>query len=351
MRRCSATSRACSATSPNGTASRSASRSGSSISRPSAAAPASIWRICSCGPRIAARGIGKALMVASRAQRCVAERLGALRVVGARLERAVDRFLQVARRRCCSTSGPICRVSGDALARLGRAERRSVMRDRPRRRGRRERRDRPRRRDAVAAQVRHAAFPRADHGQAGGDGAQDLCCRSDQAAARPHQHRGDARPDFAAPGVLVAPSLEAALEAARGDALRRGSGRIMVIGGAEIYAQAMPRADRLEITHVHASPEGDTRLPADRPGGWRESARASHPAGPDDDGAAYDLSSRYRRTKRRRTPSGVNANSATLGRTARRVESAQGVSHITPPGSARNCRHGPRPGEIIDAVE
>ena len=41
----------------------------------------------------------------------------------------------------------------------------------------------------------------------------------------------------------------------------------MVIGGAEIYAQAMPRATRLEITQIHASPEGDTRFPA-IDGGW-----------------------------------------------------------------------------------
>ena len=84
---------------------------------------------------------------------------------------------------------------------------------------------------------------------------------------------------FTAPGVLVVPGLEAALEAARGDAMRRGSD-VMVIGGTEIYAQAMPFADRLEITQVHASPEGDTRFPAIDPALWREAARACHPAGP-----------------------------------------------------------------------
>jgi dihydrofolate reductase len=93
--------------------------------------------------------------------------------------------------------------------------------------------------------------------------------------------------DFAAPGVLVVPSLEAALEAARGDALRRGSD-IMVLGGAEIYAQAMPLADRLEITQVHAAPEGDTRFPPIDAALWRERGRSTHPAGPGDD-AAYDF--------------------------------------------------------------
>ena len=46
-------------------------------------------------------------------------------------------------------------------------------------------------------------------------------------------------PGFAAPGLLVAPTLQAALTAARGDALRRWSD-IMVIGGAEIFAQLLP---------------------------------------------------------------------------------------------------------------
>src|SRR5437868_4414333 len=92
---------------------------------------------------------------------------------------------------------------------------------------------------------------------------------------------------FTAPGVLVAASLGAALEAARGDALRRGSD-IMVIGGAQIYAQAMPHADRLEITQAHMQPEGDSLFPAIDPAMWREVAREAHPAGADDD-APYDF--------------------------------------------------------------
>ena len=49
---------------------------------------------------------------------------------------------------------------------------------------------------------------------------------------------------------------------ATGDALRRFATEIAVIGGAEIYAQWMDRADRLEITEVHARPDGDTRFAA-----------------------------------------------------------------------------------------
>jgi dihydrofolate reductase len=93
-------------------------------------------------------------------------------------------------------------------------------------------------------------------------------------------------PAFTAPGVLVARNVEVALEAARGDALRRGSD-IMVIGGGDIYAQAMPLADRLEITQVHMAPEGDAVFPAIDPSIWREAARVAHPAGPGDD-AAFD---------------------------------------------------------------
>jgi dihydrofolate reductase len=93
---------------------------------------------------------------------------------------------------------------------------------------------------------------------------------------------------FTLPGAIVAPSLESALDAARGDALRRGADAVMVIGGADIYAQAMPLAQRLEITHVYLKAEGDAVFPPIDPAAWRESARAAHPAGPDDD-APYEV--------------------------------------------------------------
>ena len=95
-------------------------------------------------------------------------------------------------------------------------------------------------------------------------------------------------PAFTAPGVLVASALAPALQAARGDALRRGADAIMVIGGGDIYAQAMPFADRLEITQIHASPQGDVRFPAIDPALWHESTRESHAAGPDND-AGFDF--------------------------------------------------------------
>lgn len=87
---------------------------------------------------------------------------------------------------------------------------------------------------------------------------------------------------FRAKGVVAVPSLEAAADIAVGDALRRFATEIAVIGGAEIFAQWMPRATRLEITEVHASPEGDTVLaPIDR-AVWEEVARSRHARGEGD---------------------------------------------------------------------
>jgi dihydrofolate reductase len=92
-------------------------------------------------------------------------------------------------------------------------------------------------------------------------------------------------PAFAAHGVVTAPGLDAALEVAHGDALRRGVAEIMIIGGAELYGQTIARAVRLEITRVRARPAGDSVFPQIDPVHWRELGRREHPAGPDDDAA------------------------------------------------------------------
>ncbi|HEY1979385.1 MAG TPA: dihydrofolate reductase [Xanthobacteraceae bacterium] len=81
---------------------------------------------------------------------------------------------------------------------------------------------------------------------------------------------------FAAPGIVVAASLPAALDAARGDALRRGADAIIVAGGADIYVQALPLATRLAITEVRKQVEGDTYFPAIDRQIWREIARGEH---------------------------------------------------------------------------
>ena len=53
---------------------------------------------------------------------------------------------------------------------------------------------------------------------------------------------------------------------------------IVIFGGAEIYAQALPLADRIELTQVHATPEGDTFFPAFDRAEWVETLREAHPA-------------------------------------------------------------------------
>jgi dihydrofolate reductase len=90
-------------------------------------------------------------------------------------------------------------------------------------------------------------------------------------------------PGFAPAGVLVARSIDDALAAARDDAQKRGVTEIVVIGGTEIFARTMPMADRLEITHVHAQPDGDTYFPPIDPTRWRPATRSEHRAGPKDE--------------------------------------------------------------------
>ena len=76
------------------------------------------------------------------------------------------------------------------------------------------------------------------------------------------------RHDYSAPGVEVYPSLEAAIAATRGD-------DCFVIGGGRVYRDAMPLADRLELTHIDApSPEGtDTYFPIVDADTWHCTAR------------------------------------------------------------------------------
>jgi dihydrofolate reductase len=83
---------------------------------------------------------------------------------------------------------------------------------------------------------------------------------------------------FHAAGAVVARTLAAAHDIARGDELRRFASEIAIVGGADIYAQWLGIADRLEITEVHARPEGDTILAPPDPAIWREAARERHAA-------------------------------------------------------------------------
>ena len=84
-------------------------------------------------------------------------------------------------------------------------------------------------------------------------------------------------PAFAAEGAEVFASLSAALERAGVLAEQAGVGEIMVIGGAQVYAEALPRAARLYVTEVHAEVPGDTWFPAFEGADWQELAREEHP--------------------------------------------------------------------------
>jgi len=90
------------------------------------------------------------------------------------------------------------------------------------------------------------------------------------------------RTDYRPEGVAVAASLDAALSEARASASQGALETVFVIGGGEIYAAAMPLADRLHITHVAARPAGDTVFPAIDPAVWTRVSEAHVPAGEKD---------------------------------------------------------------------
>ncbi|MCZ7648499.1 MAG: dihydrofolate reductase [Planctomycetota bacterium] len=76
-------------------------------------------------------------------------------------------------------------------------------------------------------------------------------------------------PAFKLAGATICRSPEEALEKLQ------DAGEIFVIGGAEVYAQFLPRADRLYLTLVHANVEGDARFPAFDAAGYAETSRES----------------------------------------------------------------------------
>ena len=81
------------------------------------------------------------------------------------------------------------------------------------------------------------------------------------------------QPRWAAEGVQVAHSLEQALERSPGD-------EVFIAGGAQLYAQALPRVRRLYLTLVQRPYEGDTFFPPLDLSGWRLTAEQPHAATP-----------------------------------------------------------------------
>jgi dihydrofolate reductase len=78
------------------------------------------------------------------------------------------------------------------------------------------------------------------------------------------------QPGWQAEGATTAPGLDQALEAAG------KAPRVFVIGGAELYAQALPRADTLLLTELDLDVEGDTRFPAWDRNAYVEATRERH---------------------------------------------------------------------------
>ena len=82
--------------------------------------------------------------------------------------------------------------------------------------------------------------------------------------------------NYAAPGAMVVHSLKAALELAR----TAGETEVFIIGGGQIYKEALEKelVDRIYLTEVEADVEGDTTFPALDSRQWKEVSTEKHPA-------------------------------------------------------------------------
>ena len=80
------------------------------------------------------------------------------------------------------------------------------------------------------------------------------------------------RPDYEVPGAIVVHSVQDALEACRTDE------ECFIIGGAELFRETLPIADRLYLTVVDAEPAGDTLMPEFDMDRWRETSSQSFAA-------------------------------------------------------------------------
>ena len=100
------------------------------------------------------------------------------------------------------------------------------------------------------------------------------------------RQRGFQTQDFRVPDFTVVNSLKEAFKKAR-EAASSNVKEIAIIGGASVYEQALPVAERIYLTVVHASIDGDVRFPRIDPGAWREVMRAERGA---DERNLYSLS-------------------------------------------------------------
>ncbi|ENT5105355.1 dihydrofolate reductase [Pseudomonas aeruginosa] len=86
-------------------------------------------------------------------------------------------------------------------------------------------------------------------------------------------------------GAEVFASLDAALARAEAWAQAEDADELMLIGGAQLYAEALPRAARLYLTRVSLAPEGDAFFPEIDGAAWRLASSIEHAAA--DDAPAY----------------------------------------------------------------
>jgi dihydrofolate reductase len=87
------------------------------------------------------------------------------------------------------------------------------------------------------------------------------------------------RPD----GVIVTRGFESVMDAAEKEAARIGASEIAIIGGYGLFEHFLPKASRIEITEVHARPEGDVLFPAFDRSQWKETHRDGPHKGASDD--------------------------------------------------------------------
>ncbi len=86
--------------------------------------------------------------------------------------------------------------------------------------------------------------------------------------------------------LFVVASLDEALVLAQRLAAAAATTEVMIIGGAEIYRAALPLADRVYLTRIHAVVEGDATFPDPAPAEWQEVAREVIERGEADEYAA-----------------------------------------------------------------
>ena len=90
-------------------------------------------------------------------------------------------------------------------------------------------------------------------------------------------------PAFEAEGALACETFAEAVQIAREQAADDRADEVCVIGGAALFALALDRAERVYLTEIEGDPDGDVTMPPLPESGWREVARETVPAGPDDD--------------------------------------------------------------------